>query len=173
MVLQYYTSILLYYNLTGRPHICGPSLTETSVCCALPYCWESGIQGSEGRKLRRMLTTVRRNKELPAELRLLSYFLYFRSILLLLLLLLLPPLPPPPLLLIYPFQVRARDFSPNAQIVCGAHPASHSTVTGVLFAGLNNRGPEVHHSPPSSTEVKNEWSCTSVARMSPRDSLTF
>ena len=65
---------------------CGGILLElSSVELESQHCWESDVQGSEGRKLW-MLTTVRRNTELPAELRLISYYIYFRSILLLLLL---------------------------------------------------------------------------------------
>ena len=83
--------------LWDHRRICGPSLTETSVCGACPYCRESGIRVPKD-KLRMMLTTVRRKKELPAELSLLSYFIYFRSILII-------------IIIIYPFQVRLQTLS--------------------------------------------------------------
>jgi len=41
-------------------------------------------------------------------------------------------------------------------------PASHSLGTGVLSWEQRGWGVKVNHSPPSSTEVKNEWSYTST-----------
>jgi hypothetical protein len=43
----------------------------------------------------------------------------------------------------------------------GAHPASYSMVTAVLTVA-KLLGHEVNHSPPSTAEVKNEWSYTST-----------
>jgi hypothetical protein len=53
---------------------------------------------------------------------------------------------------------RARDCSllHNFQAGSWAHPARCS------FPGVKQQGREVNHSPPSSAEVKNEWSYTST-----------
>jgi hypothetical protein len=44
----------------------------------------------------------------------------------------------------------------------GAHPASYTMVLGDLSLGVKRPGREANHSPPSSVEVKNEWSYTST-----------
>jgi hypothetical protein len=44
----------------------------------------------------------------------------------------------------------------------GAHPASYPMDTGGSFPGVKRPGREADHSPPSSAEVKNEWSYTST-----------
>jgi hypothetical protein len=49
------------------------------------------------------------------------------------------------------------------QTCSGAHPASCSLGTGVLFIGINQSWHEADHSPPSSSEVKNEWSYTGTS----------
>jgi hypothetical protein len=42
------------------------------------------------------------------------------------------------------------------------HPASYPMGTGALSLGVKRQGREADHLPPSSAEVKNEWSCTST-----------
>jgi len=56
-----------------------------------------------------------------------------------------------------------RDFSvlQNVQTGSGAHPASCSLGTGVLSWGLKWLGHYINHRPPSSANLKNEWSYTS------------
>ena len=49
--------------------------------------------------------------------------------------------------------------STKVQTVSGAQRASYSLGTGASFPGKKT-GTEDHYSPPSSTEVKNEWSYT-------------
>jgi hypothetical protein len=65
----------------------------------------------------------------------------------------------------------------NVQTCSGAHPASYSLGTGVLLLGINQPQHEANHSPPSSLEVKNEWSCTSASPIClygiHRDNITF
>jgi hypothetical protein len=54
----------------------------------------------------------------------------------------------------------AEDFSSSACVktVSGAHPASYPMGTGSSFPGGKARpGRDADHSPPSSTEVKNEY----------------
>jgi hypothetical protein len=51
--------------------------------------------------------------------------------------------------------------SRKVQTGSGAHPASYSMDTGILFRGIQRPGREADHSPPSSAEVRNEWSYTS------------
>jgi hypothetical protein len=47
------------------------------------------------------------------------------------------------------------------QTGCGANPASSPRGTaGFLHVGVKRPGRETDHSPPSSAEVKNEWSYT-------------
>jgi hypothetical protein len=43
-----------------------------------------------------------------------------------------------------------------------AHPTSYPMNTGVISQGLKRPRREADHSPPSSAEVKNAWSCTST-----------
>jgi hypothetical protein len=50
----------------------------------------------------------------------------------------------------------------NIRTVSGAHPASYSVGTGFFFLGVNRPWREVDHSPPSTAELKNEWSHTSA-----------
>jgi len=54
------------------------------------------------------------------------------------------------------------SLSLNAQTGSGAHSASFSVGTGVLFWAVKRLGPEAENSLPSSVEVKNEWSYTSI-----------
>jgi hypothetical protein len=44
----------------------------------------------------------------------------------------------------------------------GAHPASYRMGTRGFFLGVKRPARETDHSPPSSAEVKNAWSCTST-----------
>jgi hypothetical protein len=44
----------------------------------------------------------------------------------------------------------------------GAHPASYPRVPGALSSGVKRPGREADHSPPSSPEIKNAWSYTSI-----------
>ena len=56
---------------------------------------------------------------------------------------------------------RGRDiflFSNTVQTAPGVHPASYSIGTAVL-PGLKLLERDADHSPPSSAQVKNEWSC--------------
>jgi hypothetical protein len=75
--------------------------------------------------------------------------------------------------------VGVRDFSllQNLQIGSGAQPDSCSLGTGVLSQDVKRLWHEVNHSPPSSAEVKNEWSYTSAyTRCLPgveRENITF
>ena len=59
------------------------------------------------------------------------------------------------------FLARARDFSllQTAQSNSGPHPASYRWSS---LPGIKREGRVVGQSPPSSAEVKNEWSCTSA-----------
>jgi hypothetical protein len=54
-------------------------------------------------------------------------------------------------------------FSGTVQSGCGAHPVSYSHwgYQG-CHPGVKRLGRAVDRSPPSSAEIKNEWSCTSV-----------
>jgi hypothetical protein len=56
---------------------------------------------------------------------------------------------------------RARHFSllHDVHTDSGAHPALYSMDS---FPGVKRPGRQVYHSPPASTEVKDEWSCTSA-----------
>jgi hypothetical protein len=58
----------------------------------------------------------------------------------------------------------SRNFSllQNVQTDSEAHPITHSMGIGVLPRGIKRPRREVDHSPPSSAEVKNEWSYTST-----------
>lgn len=51
----------------------------------------------------------------------------------------------------------------NVQTCSGAHPASRSLGAGVLFIEVNQPWHEANHSPPSSSEVKNERSNTGTS----------
>jgi hypothetical protein len=64
---------------------------------------------------------------------------------------------------------RARDLPrlQNVQTGSVAHPASYSVGIRVPSQGLSGRGREVDHSPPSSPELKNEWSYTSTPPIMP------
>jgi hypothetical protein len=58
----------------------------------------------------------------------------------------------------------AGDFSLNYCVQTGsdAHPASYPMGTGVFSPGIKRPGHEADHSPPSSAEIKNEWSYSSA-----------
>jgi hypothetical protein len=43
-----------------------------------------------------------------------------------------------------------------------AHPASYSMAKVVVSLGVKRSGRDVNYSPPSTTEVENEWSHTST-----------
>jgi hypothetical protein len=51
----------------------------------------------------------------------------------------------------------------NDQTGSGAHQASGSTCSGAFPPDVKRPGREADHSPPSSAEVKNEWSYTSTS----------
>jgi len=60
---------------------------------------------------------------------------------------------------------RTRDFflfSKLSRLALGATPLSVQKVSGFYVVGVKRRGRENCHSPPSSDEVKNEWSYTST-----------
>lgn len=65
----------------------------------------------------------------------------------------------------------------NVQTCSGAHLDSRSLGTGVLFIEISQPWHEANHSPPSSSEVKNEWSNTSTSPVwlcgLHRDTFTF
>jgi hypothetical protein len=50
----------------------------------------------------------------------------------------------------------------NVQTGSGTHPASYAMGTRVISSGEKRPRHEADHSPPSSAEVKNAWSCTST-----------
>jgi hypothetical protein len=60
--------------------------------------------------------------------------------------------------------VGARNFSPHHRVQTGpgAHPASYPMGTTGSFPGVKLPVRESDHSPPSSAEVKNAWSYTSI-----------
>ena len=58
-------------------------------------------------------------------------------------------------------------FAVNVQAVSGVHLAAYSMGTGALSPGVEQPGCVVDHSPPSGTEVKNEWFCTSASPCRP------
>jgi hypothetical protein len=69
-------------------------------------------------------------------------------------------------------------FQQNVQTGSESHPAFYSTGTGVFFPlEIKRQGCEFDHSPPSSIEVKNEWSYTFTPRLCLhglyRDGITF
>jgi hypothetical protein len=59
------------------------------------------------------------------------------------------------------FPAGAGNFSLHHRVQngSGVHPASYPTVPGNLSLGVKRPGREADHSPPSSAEVKNAWSC--------------
>jgi hypothetical protein len=61
------------------------------------------------------------------------------------------------------FPVGARDFlTPQSfHTGHGNHAASYSVGIGALSPAVKRLARKASHSPPSRTEVKNEWSCTS------------
>jgi hypothetical protein len=58
----------------------------------------------------------------------------------------------------------AENFSLHHRVQTGfgAHPASYPMGTGALSLGVKRLGRETDHSPPSSVEVKNARSYTSI-----------
>jgi hypothetical protein len=50
----------------------------------------------------------------------------------------------------------------RVQTSSGAHPASYPMCTRGSFLGVKRPGREADHSPPSSADVKNAWSYTSI-----------
>jgi hypothetical protein len=61
------------------------------------------------------------------------------------------------------FESRQRQeilSSPKLSDLLWDHPASYSMGTEVLCRGVKRSGREVNRSPPSSAEVKNDWSYT-------------
>jgi len=60
--------------------------------------------------------------------------------------------------------VGTRDFAllQNIQTVPVAHLSSYTMGTGLLSRGVKPPDHDVYHSPPSSDEITNEWSCTST-----------
>jgi hypothetical protein len=56
------------------------------------------------------------------------------------------------------------NFSLRRQVQTGsaAYPASYQMGIGVLTQGIKRPEREADHSPPSSAEVRNVWSCTSI-----------
>ena len=55
----------------------------------------------------------------------------------------------------------------SVQTVSGVYLAAYSMGTGAFSSGVEQPGCVVDHSPPSGTEDKNEWSCTSAAPYMP------
>jgi hypothetical protein len=62
------------------------------------------------------------------------------------------------------FPAGAGNFSLHHRVQngSGAHPASYPMDTGAFSLAVKRPGREADHSPPSSAEVKNAWSCTST-----------
>jgi hypothetical protein len=62
------------------------------------------------------------------------------------------------------FSVGAGNFSLHCHIQngSGAHPASYPMGTKGFSLGVKRPGREADHSPPSSAEVKNDWSYTFI-----------
>jgi hypothetical protein len=58
----------------------------------------------------------------------------------------------------------ARHFA--IQTGSGTHPAHYSMRTGVLSREVHQTGRDVDQTPPSSAEVKTEWSCTTTSPLS-------
>jgi hypothetical protein len=58
----------------------------------------------------------------------------------------------------------AGNFSLHHRVQNGSEalPSSYPMGTGALSLGVKRPGREANHSPPSSAEVKNAWSCTST-----------
>jgi hypothetical protein len=83
------------------------------------------------------------------------------------------------------FPLGAGNFSLHHRVQngSGAHPASYPMVKVLRTLSLRVKrlGCEAGHSPPSSAEVKNAWSCTSTPQyvfmagslVKPRDNFTF
>jgi hypothetical protein len=65
----------------------------------------------------------------------------------------------------------ARHFA--IQTGCGTHPAHYSMCTGVISREVHQTGRDVGQSPPSSAEVKNEWSRTSPVSLHGVDRSKF
>ena len=65
----------------------------------------------------------------------------------------------------------------NVQTKSGAHSASYSVGTRGSFSWVKQPRHEVNHSPPSSSRVRNEWSCTTTSHICPssidRDNFTY
>jgi hypothetical protein len=53
-------------------------------------------------------------------------------------------------------------FSMSTRPALGVHPASYPIGTGGSFPGVKRPGPEADKSPPTSTEIKKIWICTST-----------
>jgi hypothetical protein len=62
----------------------------------------------------------------------------------------------------FPGRARIFLFRHRVQPGSGAHPASYPAATEGSFPGVKRLGREANHSPPSSTEIKNAWSYTSI-----------
>jgi hypothetical protein len=60
-----------------------------------------------------------------------------------------------------PSQPKKFSFFQNVYINSEAYPITHSMGTGVFLRRIKRSGREVDHLPPTSAEVKNEWSYTS------------
>jgi len=64
-----------------------------------------------------------------------------------------------------PIQAGAIDCQQNFSSGSEPHPASYSMGTGVVSRRVERPGRDADHSPPSSVEIKNEWSYTSTLPM--------
>ena len=55
---------------------------------------------------------------------------------------------------------RVRVFSLLHRVVtgCGTQPTSYPGAAGAPLPAVKRQGPDVNHSPPSITEIMNEWS---------------
>jgi hypothetical protein len=62
------------------------------------------------------------------------------------------------------FPAGAGNFSLHHRVqnASGAYPVSYPMGTRSSFPGVKRPGREADHSPPSNSEVKNAWSCTSA-----------
>jgi len=65
----------------------------------------------------------------------------------------------------YNFYLKSRTqlyLRHHVQTGTGAHSASYTKDTEVLYSGVKRPGREADHSPPSTSEIKNAWSNTSI-----------
>jgi hypothetical protein len=60
-------------------------------------------------------------------------------------------------------RVKGRSVLEDVQTGCGVHPGICATCSGSFFPGLKQQSRINDNPPPSSAEVRNEWSCISIS----------